>query len=132
MSFEKLSKKDLVAAAEEFGVEATGTKEVIIAALDAEGVTFELYQSLHGTGEEETEGVEVQPIASDGVYGPVTGEDTILVYKSANGSYGNAYGNWSDKSPFVIVAKSVADGMIEEMPGLFEVASESQVEAFYN
>jgi hypothetical protein len=73
-----------------------------------------------------------ESVVSDGVYGPVTGEDTILAYRSGEGSYGSIYGNWSVKSPFSVVPKSVADGMIAEMPGLFEVASESEVDAYYN
>jgi hypothetical protein len=139
MSFEKLSKKDLVAVAEEFGVTSTGTKEAIINELEAEGVTFELYQSLKDNGdpdaadasaEGESEVVEAAP--TDGVYGPVEGPEVILAYRSGVGSYGNVYGNWSVKAPFSVVAKSVADGMIAEMPGLFEVASEAEVDAFYN
>jgi hypothetical protein len=138
MSFEKLSKKDLVAVAEEFGVTSTGTKEAIINELEAEGVTFELYQSLQDNAdpdaaadaEDEAEVVEAAP--TDGVYGPVEGPEVILAYRSGVGSYGNVYGNWSVKAPFSVVAKSVADGMIAEMPGLFEVASEAEVDAFYN
>lgn len=138
MSFEKLSKKDLVAVAEEFGVTSTGTKEAIINELEAEGVTFELYQSLRDNADpdatadavDEAEVAEAAP--TDGVYGPVEGPEVILAYRSGVGSYGNVYGNWSVKSPFSVVAQSVADGMIAEMPGLFEVASEAEVDAFYN
>jgi hypothetical protein len=136
MSFEKMSKKDLVAVAEEFGVSSAGTKETILAELEADGVTFELYQSLEKAGGDD-EGAETAPeptevVGEYGVYGLVEGEDTVLAYRSNQGSYGNVYGNWSVKSPFFIVAKSVADGMIDEMPGLFEVASDTEVEAFYN
>lgn len=127
MSFEKLSKKDLVAVAEEFGVESTGTKETIIAALDAEGVTFELVESLKAAADQNADGeAEATPAA------PVaSGPEVILAFRGLGG-YNNPFGDWSAKSPYSVVPKSVADELIAELPHLFEVASESEVESFYN
>lgn len=128
MSFEKLSKPELIAVADAFGVEASGTKATIIEALDAEGVTFELYQSL--TNPEVAE--PAAPVEAPAPVAEESGPETILEYTSGMGSYGNKYGSWSPKSPFVVVPKSVADKMIAQYPELFAVASESKVESFYN
>jgi hypothetical protein len=128
MSFEKLSKPELVAAAEAFGVESTGTKDKIIAALDAEGVTFDLYESLTGDGGSgAVQGGDATAEKSEDL-----GPEVILAFRSSSGGYNNAYGDWTYKSPFSVVPQSVADQLIAENPGLFEVATAGEAEAFYN
>ena len=125
MSFEKLSKKDLVAVAEEFGVDSTGTKADILDALEEEGVTFELYTSLHGGGEAKVE----EPVAAPAPAAKPAG-DTLVLFKG-KGSYSGHGASWSAKSPFAVVTAEAAKELEARWPGVFRVANAEEAADYY-
>jgi hypothetical protein len=132
MSFEDMTKKELVEVAEKFGVDPVGTKAKIIEALEAEGVTDEFYQNLLSatttSGEQEVVEVVEKPAAP--VLEP-TGEEAIVHY-TGNGSYRGPGITLSKDNPFAVVDSSLADALIAKNSELFRIASERQVEEFYN
>jgi hypothetical protein len=125
MSFEKLSKKELVAVAEGFGVEASGTKADIITNLEAEGVTFELYTSLQGGGEVEAE----KPVEAPAPAAKPAG-DTLVLFKG-KGSYSGHGAVWSAKNPFAVVTADAAKSLEARWPGVFRVATAEEAADYY-
>jgi hypothetical protein len=130
MSFEDMKKDELVAVAEQFAVDPTGTKATIIKHLDEEGVTFELYQNLINATSGEPK--EADPIA-EAEAKPAKKADgkEVLVQFTGLGSYTGPGIRASAKSPFVVVLESVADRLVEKNPRLFRYATERDAEQFY-
>lgn len=127
MSFENMSKPELVAIAEQFGAESTGTKAKIIDSLEAEGVTYEFYQNLINatSGEPVGELVPEKPPVVE------TGNKVVIKYKG-KGSYTGPGIKVTVAAPFAVVDEALADRLIEKGPQRFAIASDKEVDAFYN
>jgi len=123
MSFDKLSKKELVEAAEAFGVDPKGTAKVIVENLEAEGVDYDLWVALKNGGDT-TAAPPAEPEKEEG-------EDVVLAYRGA-ASYSFGGRDWSVKAPYVVVPQSVADRAIDNEGWIFEIASAREVEEFYS
>lgn len=130
MSFDKLSKPELIRAADAFGSTSTGTKADIIAELEADGVSWELYQSLLAEPDSEEPAPAAEPEAP--VVVEVDDSEKVILAWRGSGGFTNKYGDWNRKSPYVLVPKSVANALSDEMPRHFEIANEREVEQFFN
>jgi hypothetical protein len=128
MSFENLKKTDLVKVAEAFGTRSTGTKAEIVEDLAAEGVTWELYQTLTS---EESEAVEpVVPAAPNEPVDNGSGPDVVIKFLGG-GSIRTRGVKVSSENPFVVVKESVADALIEKNPYSWRLSTAKELEAFY-
>jgi hypothetical protein len=130
MSFENLKKPDLVKVAESFGTQSTGTKAEIVADLAAEGVTWELYQSLQVADEEPDEPVvDAAPVEA-----PKTTEaegNDVVVKFLGGGSIRTKGLKVSADNPFAVVKESLADALIAKNPKVWRLSTPKELEAFY-
>jgi len=128
MSFENLKKPELVAIAEQFGTRSTGTKAELVEDLAAEGVTWELYESLKEDATPvavvDDEPVETPPVVEE------SGEDVLLKFLG-QGSFRTAAVKVSGTHPFVAVSPAVAAKLQAKNSALWRDASPRELEKFY-
>jgi hypothetical protein len=130
MSFENLKKPELVAIAEQFGTRSTGTKAELVEDLAAEGVTWELYESLKENAEPVEEPVvDVEPITAPPVV-EESGEEVLLKFLGS-GSLRTADVKVSATHPFVNVSPAVAAKLQAKNSTIWRDASPKELEKFY-
>jgi hypothetical protein len=129
MSFENLKKPDLVKVAEAFGTRSTGTKAEIVEDLAAEGVTWELYESLNSSTAPEETVAESEPVVSQAQSEP-TGEDVVIKFLGG-GSVRTMGVKVSSENPFVVVKESVANALIAKNSYIWRLSTSKELEAFY-
>lgn len=135
MSFDKLSKKELVDVADQFGVTSTGTKNEILAELEAEGVTYDLYEVLRENAEplvtEAPEETLPKHVVVEKSAPVASGNEVILAYRgAASQTVGDRV--WSKAAPYVVVPEETAEAIIAKHGWVFEIASAKEAEAFYS
>jgi len=128
MIFEELKKAELLAAAETFGVEvaATATKPIIIAALNEDGVTTEMYLEAFLADKEEA------PVVTEAKSVPAQpkGPTVLLKMERANGTYEIRGYRFTRDNPYLPVDEDAANYILENVPG-FKIASPKDAQEFY-
>lgn len=140
MSFEKLSKQDLTDIAAQYAVEVggKGNKSDIIEALEAEGVTYELYSAVkdgvaasNGEDNDDTNSSSDEPAAAEKPREFAPGEEVIVYYTGLT-SYSGPAVKVDAKNPFAVLSPEVADALLARKPGLFREANRRELEKFYS
>jgi hypothetical protein len=138
MSFDKLSKKELVEVANKFGADSSGTKNDILAALEAEGVDFELYETLNENATPLEVEATVTEQAPDPKHlatvktAPEPEDDEVILAYRGNASQTIRGQVWSKDAPYVVVSPEVAETAIAKYGWVFEVASAKEASEFYS
>jgi len=132
MSFETLKVAELRDVAEYFGVELDGTthKADIIAAIEADGVTWDQYVALTPDAREQ-EATDVLDLfnATEPVLTP--GQTVLVRMVRANPHY-ETFGHVFTKThPFVVMSKKEAQKIFDNEEG-FRVATPKEVEEYYS
>lgn len=128
--FDTLKKEDLFAIAQEFGVEVdqSAKRAEIIEALDADGVTWDLYKR-SSQSPIETEDVKPRSLPERG--GKNAGGQVLMKMVRANPTYQIRGYTFTKKHPFVLVSSDDADYIIDNLDG-FRIASPREAEEYYS
>jgi hypothetical protein len=124
------TKPELVAYAEEFGVELKSgmTKDAIVSAFEEDGVTVDIIKGFHPDEEESEEVVEdAAPVVDE----PVDESSLVLVKMNRrNASYQVRGYQFTREHPFALVTEEDADYLTEHEEG-FSMASPKEAREFY-
>lgn len=128
----KLSKPELQAATDQFGVEApkTFTKPELVRALLEDGVTASLIKEAMGAEDDEEEA----PVEVEAEEAPVEdAEEELVLVKMirANNTYQIRGYTFKREHPFCLVKEGDADYLIEKDGG-FRMASPKEAREFYS
>ena len=130
MDFSELKKAELLAAADVFGVEVapTATKPLIIAALNEDGVTTEMYQEAFKSAEDEE--APVVTVTKPAPEQP-KGSTVLLKMTRANGTYEIRGYRFTRENPYLPVDEDSANYILENITG-FKIASPRDAQEFYS
>jgi parvulin-like peptidyl-prolyl isomerase len=130
MSFTDLKIADLRKVAETFAVDlgTEKSKAVIIAQLEEEGITYQMYDKFLGAEKEE---IEVPALEKKKREKTLKQEDTLLVKMERNNhSYQTMGYTFSTEHPFVAMATSDAQKIFDMETG-FRVATPREAQEYY-
>jgi hypothetical protein len=128
MSFSDLKITELKKVAEAFGVSSDGvkTKQEIIALLEEEGITAQMYEKFTGA---EKQPIEVEKRKEKKT---VKAENSVLVkMERSNHSYQTMGYDFSAQHPFVAMPESDAQHIFDREEG-FRLATPREAQEFYN
>lgn len=129
--FSKLKVAELQKIAEDFGadVQPNAKKADLLAAIEAEGVTWELYSMLNPPAEDETEPEEEKAATKAK---PKAAEKIVLLkMQRANFSYEIEGYRFTREHPFVPVTEEKANFILRTEEG-FYLATPEEVERYYS
>ncbi len=131
MSFESLKKDELLAIAEEFGVEVkpTDTKATIIAGFVEDGVTWEDAVKFNDAAAQQNEVIEEEK-AVERQEAIDSGPKQLIKMTRANGTYEVRGYTFKKSHPFAIVSESDAEWITENVDG-FQYATPKEAAEFY-
>ena len=130
MSFTDLKVSDLRKVADTFAVElgTEKSKAVIIAQLEEEGITYQMYEKFLGAEKEEIEVPEVEKKKREKT---LKTEDTMLVkMERQNHSYQTMGYTFSSEHPFVAMSTVDAQRIFDTEKG-FRVATPREAQEYY-
>lgn len=133
MSFNTLTKAELIAAAESFGVEVgkTAKKDEVIKSLEDEGVTFDIYSSMVNAERVDVDDDALEVFTSKPV-NPEPLDNAILVKMDrANTFYQVGKYTFTIEHPFVAMPEDDAQEIFDNEEG-FRVATPSEVKNYYS
>lgn len=131
--FSKLKVAELQKIAEDFGadVQPNAKKADLLAALDAEGVTWELYSMLNPPADDETE-TEAEKVFGKEKAKPKAADKIVLLkMQRANFSYEVEGYTFTREHPFVPVSEDAANYILRTEEG-FYLATPEEVERYYS
>ena len=131
MSFTELKTTDLKKVAETFGVDLEGskTKSEIIALLEEEGITYQMYNKFTSAEKEEIEIPEIEKKKRESKIMKVT--NAVLVKMDrANHSYNVGPYTFTQEHPFVAMSESEAQDIFDTQAG-FRLATPREAQEYY-
>lgn len=131
MSFTKLKKDELLAVAEEFAVdvEASDNREVIIAKLAEDGVTYEDAVKMKTVESDTVEEVE-EAQAAEQAKAKADEPQELLKMERENGTYEIRGYRFTKANPFGLVSESDAEWITDNIPG-FRYAKPKEAAEYY-
>lgn len=133
MSFDSMKLEELKSVADNFGVDLEGakTKKQIVALLDEEGVTYDLYEKFFSAEREEVEDL-IDDIRPTGFQLPSSDEDVILVkMERQNGMYQTGGFTFTRDHPYVAMAPWQAQAIFDNESG-FRPATPKEIQEYYS
>jgi hypothetical protein len=131
MSFSDLKISELKKAAESFGVDLDGskTKTEIVALLEEEGITYQMYDKFTNVEKEEIEIPETEKKQREKKI--MKTENSVLVkMERMNHSYQAMGYTFTQEHPFVAMSESEAQNIFDTQPG-FRIATPREAQDFY-
>lgn len=131
MSFSDLKVGELKKAAESFGVDLDGskTKTEIVALLEEEGITYQMYEKFSNTEKQEIEISEVEKKQKEKKI--MKTENSVLVKMDRdNFSYQAVGHSFTQQHPFVAMSESDAQRIFDTQEG-FRLATPREAQEFY-
>jgi hypothetical protein len=131
MSFSDLKISELKKAAESFGVDLDGskTKTEIVALLEEEGITYQMYEKFTNTEKQEIEISEVEKKQREKKI--MKTENSVLVKMDRDNFSYQAMGyTFTQQHPFVAMSESDAQGIFDSQDG-FRLATPREAQEFY-
>ena len=131
MSFTNLKIVDLKKVADTFGVDVTEEKSKtgIIAILEEEGITWQMYDKFNSSEKEE---IEVPEIEKKKRETKLKKENTVLVkMERDNHSYSTMGYMFTQDHPFVEMAESEAQVIFDRQTG-FRIATPREAQEYYS
>ena len=131
MSFTELKTNDLKKVAESFGVDLEGskTKAEIIAVLEEEGVTYQMYTKFSNAEKEEIEIPEMEKKAREKKI-MKTATSVLVKMERLNHSYQTNGYSFSQEHPFVAMSESDAQSIFDTQAG-FRLATPREAQEYY-
>lgn len=130
MSFETMKVAELRKVAESFGIDfdAKDSKNVIIASLEEEGITYDMYEKFSGAEKQDLEKGKNAKMEKP----KLTKENTILVRMDrANPSFSIGRHVFTQEHPFIAMAEKEAQYIFDTQVG-FRPATPREVQDFYH
>ena len=131
MSFSDLKISELKKAAESFGVDLDGskTKTEIVALLEEEGITYQMYDKFTNTEKQEIEIPETEKKQREKKI--MKTENSVLVkMERGNHSYQTAGHTFTQDHPFVAMSEADAQRIFDTQQG-FRLATPREAQEFY-
>lgn len=131
MSFTDLKITELRKVADSFGVEASSakSKQEVIALLEEEGITFQMYDKFNTSEKEEIEIPEFEKKSREKKIMKTT--DAVLVkMERSNHSYNTMNYTFTTEHPYVAMSQSEAQNIFDVEEG-FRLATPREVQDFY-
>jgi ketol-acid reductoisomerase len=131
MSFSDLKLGELKKAAESFAVDLDGskTKTEIVALLEEEGITYQMYEKFNSVEKEEIEISEIEKKQREKKI--MKTENSVLVkMERGNFSYQAMGHSFSQEHPFVAMSESDAQSIFDTQEG-FRLATPREAQEFY-
>jgi hypothetical protein len=131
MSFSDLKISELKKAAESFGVDLDGskTKTEIVALLEEEGITYQMYDKFTNVEKQDIEISEVEKKQREKKI--MKTENSVLVkMERGNHSYQAMGHTFTQEHPFVAMPESDAQGIFDTQQG-FRLATPREAQDFY-
>jgi hypothetical protein len=128
MSFTDLKITDLKKVADSFGVDVTGlkSKQEITAAIEEEGITFQMYSKFSGSEKEEVDLTQKREKKS------AKAENLVLVkMERSNYSFQTTNYTFTRQHPFVAMSESDAQRIFDTEQG-FRLATPREAQEYYN
>ena len=128
MSFTDLKISELKKVADSFGVETTGlkTKQELSAALEEEGITFQMYSKFSDSEKQEFD------IKQKSEKKSVNMENAVLVkMERGNHSYQSSGYTFTTEHPFIAMSESDAQRIFDTEEG-FRLATPREAQEYYN
>lgn len=128
MSFTDLKISELKKVADSFGVETTGlkTKQELSAALEEEGITFQMYSKFSDSEKQEVDITQKREKKS------VKMENAVLVkMERGNHSYQSSGYTFTTEHPFIAMSESDAQRIFDTEEG-FRLATPREAQEYYN
>ena len=127
MSFTDLKISDLRKVADTFGVDAkeAKTKQEIVALLEEEGVTYQMYSQLNSN-----EKVELEVPKKKENKMPKTQSSVLVKMERGNHSYQTIGYTFTNTHPFVAMSESDAQRIFDTQEG-FRLATPREAQEFY-
>ena len=128
MSFTDLKISELKKVADSFGVETTGlkTKQELSAALEEEGITFQMYSKFSDSEKQEVDITQKREKKS------VNMENAVLVkMERGNHSYQSSGYTFTTEHPFIAMSESDAQRIFDTEEG-FRLATPREAQEYYN
>jgi len=131
MSFTDLKISDLRKVADTFGVDVTEEKSKtgIIALLEEEGITWQMYDKFNSSEKEE---VKVPEIEKKKREAKLKKEDAVLVkMERGNHSYQTMGYTFTQEHPFVAMSQNEAQAIFDKQSG-FRIATPREAQEYYS
>ena len=132
MSFTDLKITELKKAADSFGVDlgTAKSKSEIVALLEEEGITYQMYDKFANSDKQEIEISEVEKKQREKKV--MKTENSVLVkMERMNHSYQAVGHTFSQEHPFVAMSESDAQTIFDTQPG-FRLATPREAQEFYS
>jgi parvulin-like peptidyl-prolyl isomerase len=130
MSFIDLKISELKKVADSFGVDASSvkTKQEIVALLEEEGITYQMYDKFSNVEKEEIETPEIEKKKREKI---MKTENAVLVkMERGNHSYQAMGHTFSQEHPFVAMSESDAQRIFDTQSG-FRLATPREAQEYY-
>lgn len=130
MSFDMMKVSELRKVADSFGIECGPkvSKKDVIAMLEEEGVSYQMYEKFSGAEKKETQRQEPRVTEKP----KLTKENTVLVKMDrANPSFSIGRFTFTQDHPFIAMSERDAQYIFDTITG-FRPATPREVENFYN
>ena len=130
MSFTDLKITELRKVAESFGIDASDakTKNQVVALLEEEGISYQMYTQFNNVEKQEIEVPEIEKKKREKVS---KSENSILVRMVRdNYSYMAMGQTFSQEHPFVVMSESDAQRLFDTQPG-FRPATPREAQEYY-
>jgi len=132
MSFTDLKIKELKEIADTFGIDAANlkVKQEVIASLEEEGITFQMYESFKNTDKQEIEISDIEKKSRESKK-KLNQETSVLVKMERNNhSYQVVGYTFTQEHPFVAMPESDAQRVFDTHEG-FRMATPREAQEFY-
>ena len=131
MSFTDLKITELRKVAETFGVDTEGskTKQEVIALLEEEGISFQMYDKFTNTEKQEIEVPEIEKKKRETKIMKTTNSVLVKMERS-NHSYQTLGYTFSTEHPFVAMAEADAQRIFDTQDG-FRLATPREAQEYY-
>jgi hypothetical protein len=131
MSFTDLKITELRKVAETFGVDTEGskTKQEVIALLEEEGISFQMYDKFTNTEKQEIEVPEIEKKKRESKIMKTTNSVLVKMERS-NHSYQTLGYTFSTEHPFVAMAETDAQRIFDTQDG-FRLATPREAQEYY-
>ena len=132
MSFTELKLNELKKVAESFAVDTEGlkTKQEIVAAIQEEGVTYQMYDKLKNAEKQEIEIPESEKIKRERKIMSKTTNQVLVKMERNNHSYEIRGYAFSQEHPFMAMSESEAQRIFDTEVG-FRIATPREAQEYY-
>lgn len=131
MSFSDLKVTELRKIADSFGVETEGlkTKQEIIATLEEEGISYQMYAKFDGSEKQEIKVSEMEKVQREKKIMKVS-NSVLVKMERMNHSYQTSGYTFTSEHPFVAMSEADAQRIFDTQPG-FRLATPREAQEYY-